>query len=266
MRLADREPTHSWVRFELPSDLFESVLCHFDYVSAVGDEAGSATKLLEHRRFRFRSQGELWQWARDVEESGWGHEFNLYMAGDIAVFKDIGTGSAERRKLSRPVEYALRHALPIAFIAPSAVGVELEQAGYGWIDLSIAIGDDNATIALSDNFDPFPVLLEWLQAIAGGDLPVACEIDEEGSWKKLVSHSFGRDRLLIAVLDRQSETEFVAGVVERLAFLNAFREELTGFFQDPKRFEQFKWRSTEDTDDDQQPYLHRILSHPFIGG
>ena len=264
LRLTEREPTDSWIGFELASDVFETVLCHFDYVSAVGDEAGGATKLLEHRPFRFRSQGELWQWARDVEEFGWGHSFNLYLVGDIAVFGDIGAGLPERRKLLRPVEYALRYALPDPSIAPSPVSVELEQAGYGWIDLRIALGDLTASITLSDAHDPFPVLLEWLQVIATGDLPVTLEIDEESARKKLLAHAFGRDRLLFAVLDARAETEFVAGVVERATLLDAFRRELTGFFQDSKRFDPSKWRRADDSRG--QRYPDGILGHVFLAG
>ena len=160
-----------------------------------------------------------------------------------------------------------RYAVPNSSIASFPVGVKLEMIGYGWVYLHISLGEKTAEIHLSDVFDPFPELLDWLQAVATGDFPAEFDINEEGTFKTLVVHAFERDRLLFAVLGTFSETELVAGVVDRNALVAEFRRELNGFFRNREQFIPSEWvitREEEKQEDENHLYLDRILGHPFL--
>lgn len=106
-----------------------------------------------------------------------------------------------------------------------------------------------------------PELLEWLQFLATGDLPIGVAIDEEGSEARIVAHSCGEGRLIVAVLDRWENTVRTAGVVETEGFVAAFRRELTDFLQN--RFDVRSWRYHE-AEEDQGAYRDGLLKHPFL--
>jgi len=61
------------------------------------------------------------------------------------------------------------------------------MTGAGWLGgLRISLGEKTAEIRLSYAYDPFPELLDWLQAVATGDFPEEFEICGEGPLKTLV--------------------------------------------------------------------------------
>lgn len=69
------------------------------------------------------------------------------------------------------------------------------QFGYpadGWVLLSLLTTAYNGslTIHLSDTYDPFWDLIDWLKAIAGHELPASFKIDEEGNYKELIVRSY----------------------------------------------------------------------------
>lgn len=58
----------------------------------------------------------------------------------------------------------------------------------GWVLLSLLTTAYNGslTIHLSDTYDPFWDMVDWLKAIADGNLPASFKIDEEGNYKELI--------------------------------------------------------------------------------
>jgi hypothetical protein len=68
------------------------------------------------------------------------------------------------------------------------VAVQFGYNEYGWVMLGVLATAFNQTVILrlSDAFDPFPRLLEWLEKIADGLLPARWCIDEEGIKKELI--------------------------------------------------------------------------------
>lgn len=233
LRLLDKEPTFPWVRFEPTAKAFLGVLSHCEYVTAVSDERSVSTRVLEHAAFQFKSHGELLEWAGlHAHPSECIEPFSLFLSGDLAGVPDMLSDAKDRKTMFRPSEYAMRFSVPDVSVPSASVGVQLEHCA--WVTLRITLGEQDIEIYLSDVFDPFPSLFEWLQAISMNDLPIGIEIDEEGSEKTLVAHEFDADRLLVAVLDNWDRTEFGAAVVERNAFLAAFRSELNDFLRDHK--------------------------------
>ena len=114
LQLLDKEPTCSWVRFELLSEVFRDVLSHCEYVTAVSDKEGASTHVLEHAPFKFESHSELLEWADlDTRSHLPMKRFALFLANDLSRGpKDMLLGSWERKMMFRPYGYAMRFTFP----------------------------------------------------------------------------------------------------------------------------------------------------------
>jgi hypothetical protein len=72
------------------------------------------------------------------------------------------------------------------------LSVQFGYAKHGWVLMGlIATGyNQSLVLHLSNTFDPFEKLLEWLGAIAEGKLPATLRIDEEGVEKELIVSAY----------------------------------------------------------------------------
>ena len=263
LRLLDREPISSWVRFEFAPEIFREVLSDCEYITAVSDQEDMPTRILEHVPFKFESRGELLEWSdMDMRLYHGIQPFALFLANDLSRVRDMFSGTWERKTMFRPSEYAMRFSVPDASVSSADIGIHFEDDGFGWVILRITLGEQVIQIDLSHAYDPFPSLLEWLQAILVSDLPIGFEIDEEGTEKWLIAHVFDTGRLLFAVLDKWDRTEFGAAVVDRDALLAAFHKELNDFLRDPGRFNTDDWEATDILG--RESYWADLLGHSFL--
>lgn len=261
LRLVDREPIERWACLTLSDEVFSDILRHLDYVTAVEDSKGRLTRILEHAPFAWSSRGALIDWSVDEDRDTPIHPFRLYLATDVGSLSEPSWKNDGRWSF-RPASYWSAFALPDEAARAAGVSVRLTQRGYGWIDLDIRFGERTERVLLSDVFDPLPALLDWLQAVSDGDLPIGVEVDEEGTVAGLVAHAFGEDRLLVAVLDRLDETERAAAMVERDGFVAALREEFRRFLN--SEFRVGDWIDWIDGPEEADRYRRRLLAHPFI--
>ena len=84
------------------------------------------------------------------------------------------------------------------------LSVHFGYPSYGWVLLSLlsTAYNEHLVIYLSDAFDPFWDLIDWLNQIADGNLPATFTIDEEGQCKELIVKNYsGR-------FDKYSDIEF----------------------------------------------------------
>lgn len=262
LRLADREPVQGWTRFVVNPAVYADVLGRCNYVTAMADERGQTSRVLDHAPFAWTSHGAMLDWGLGDDPSMPVSPFHLYLATDIGGLSDPFDRYRDRRWQFRPVSYWHPFTCPAESAPTSPVSVRLTQGetDYGWIDLDLGLGEGTARITLSDVYDPLPALLDWLKAVEDGDLPLGVTVDEEGSEAWLIAHAFDEDRLLVTVLDRWEQTERASAVVDRMAFLRAVREEFMRFLKSELCMD--RWRTLEDDDDG---YLSMLLAHPFIG-
>lgn len=264
-RPADMARVDAWARLTLDRDVFSRLSQAFDYVTVLLDGPGQPTKVLERAPFCWTSQGDLLDWCMGAEEPKYLQApFHLYLAAEVEGIRPSLLESGDRKWLVRPDAYWEPFTRPTP--GKDTVGVVIrlkqEKTDYGWVDLEIGLGDRTAIVILSDVYDPFPSLLNWLLATAEDDLPLAIDIDEESSKARLVAHALEEDRLLVAVLDCWEETSRAAAVVSRNDFLDAFRAELARFLShglSPER-----WQVLEEDDEKGTPYVERLLAHPFL--
>lgn len=257
LRMVDKQPVRYWTRFCFTPEATQSVLREFDYVTAVADAPGQPIRMIEHEAFRWMSHGDLLDWSQlDRGGDALIQPFQLYMVSALSSRCAGLAGVAERRRLFRPLEYWTGVAAPNREINRERLVVRFDQ-----FQLLLTLGESTAEIVLSEIYDPFPELLEWLQFVATGDLPIGVAIDEDGSEACMVAHSCGEGRLLVAVLDRWEETVRTAGVVETGEFVAAFHDELTDFLQNC--FDVQSWLYHE-TEEEQAAYRDELLNHPFL--
>ncbi len=257
LRMVDKEPLTGWTRFYFTPEAAQSVLCEFNYVAAVEDGPGQPIRMIEHEAFRWKSHGDLLDWCQlDSGEDASMVPFQLYMVSALSARSVLFAGAEERRRLFRPLAYWAGIMTPHHDMAMDQLMVRVDQ-----YQLLLTLGERTAEIALSEIYDPFPELLEWLQCLASGDLSIGVTIDEDGSEAQIVAHSGGKGRLIIAVLDRWENTVRIAGVVETEGFLAAFRRELADFLQN--RFDVQSWLYHE-AEEDQTAYRDELLKHPFL--
>lgn len=257
LRMVDKEPVTRWTRFYFTPEATQTVLREFDYVTAAEDGPGQPIRILEHEAFRWTSHGDLLDWCQlDSGEDTSIIPFQLYMVSALSARSGLCADTKERERLFRPLEYWVGATTPNRDIHMDRLMVRLEP-----YQLLLTLGERTAEITLSEIYDPFPELLEWLQFLATGDLPIGVTIDEDGSEARLVAHSCGEDRLIVAVLDLWENTVRTSGVVETEEFLSAFRRELTDFLQN--RFDVQAWLYHEDQEE-QVAYRDELLRRAFL--
>ncbi len=259
LKMVDNNSVTRWTRFYFTPEATQSVLRGFDYVTAVEDRPGQPIRILEHEAFRWTSHGHLLDWCQlDSREDLPINPFRLYMVSALSARSAGLAGAEERRRLYRPLEYWTGANTP-----NREMNMDRLIIGFDRFQLLLTLGERTAEIVLSEICDPFPELLEWLQCLAAGDLPIGVAIDEDGSEAHIVAHSCGEGRLLIAVLDRWENAVRTAGVVETGEFLSAFRLELADFLRN--RFDVQSWLYHEN-EEEQSAYRDELLQHPFLVG
>jgi hypothetical protein len=155
---------------------------------------------------------------------------------------------------------------PIETVTHVPAWIKLSQGpkDFGWIDLTIRLGDKETLIMMSDVYDPFSSLLAWLQAPREGDLPIGIDIDEESEVCRIVAFPSNEKLLLISAFDRYFETDRVTAAVDRDVFLCVFRDALSDFIR--LQMDVPRWLSdgSEEGDPEVAEYRDRLLAHPFL--
>lgn len=110
----------------------------------------------------------------------------FFVCANTDALVDYYTERRARTGLGTPTEdpakwFVVRPGLPDA-----RIGIRLEMRAYGWARLYMSLDAADATISLSDVYDPFAELVAWGREIDEGDLPIPMEIDEEGKTAVLV--------------------------------------------------------------------------------
>lgn len=145
-----------------------------------------------------------------------------------------------RKSLFRPDDYPAPAGAPYSTDVCSAVEVRMGRDEGRMECWYVSFGNRTVDIPFSeDGQHQLPALLEWLQTVSRGDLPIAIELDDEGLVTTMIAHASGPARLFVRVIEPwDEETDAVAAVVDRDSFLDAFRSELERLlrrrFPDPR--------------------------------
>lgn len=89
------------------------------------------------------------------------------------------------------------------------ITVCFSHASAGWIQLWISGTAflQHMTIYMSHVSDPFPEMIEWLEAVAENRLPASLAIDEEGVGKTLIALPLDDGRIDLQIQDALYEEE-----------------------------------------------------------
>ena len=264
LRIVDKEPVRRWIRLELSREVFPRLLSQLDYVTSLLDGPDLPCGTLERTAFPWSSYGGFLEWCIGYNAETALYPFHLFLATEVEKAENFSLGSSDRSRFRRPPDYWSRFTIPSPDAETSLVTVRFTQDQvYGWAELEMVFGDRKALVTLSNAYDPFPPLLEWLRMVMEDDLPIAIDIDEEGSVARVSAHAFDETRILVAVVDHYDEIARAEAVVEREDFLSAFRTEYLRFFR--QEFSVDDWIG-DWPEEDVARYLDALLNHPFLSG
>ena len=267
--LDDKETLDGFFALKPSPGLFQRLQASFDYVTAVLDNPAGTVRVTGTSPFTWRSYGDLMEWyhtLRGAERSGdWSPLTPFFVCANTDALYDYFTERLARTGLRTPTEdpskwFVLRPGLPDA-----RIGIRLEMREYGWARLCLSLDAADATISLSDVYDPFVELVAWGREIDEGDLPIQMEIDEEGKTAVLtVLCTNDPGRVLLRVTRDDSDEFMLEGIVARTALAAALKAELIRFFTtefDPQHWDVGRGRDAE------EGYIQtrdRVLNHPWL--
>lgn len=269
LRLADQETLDGFFALQPGPGLFQRLHASFDYVTAVLDNPAGTVHITGTSPFAWRSYGELMEWyhtRRGAERAGaWSPLTPFFVCANTDALYDYFTERWGRTGLRTPTEdpskwFVLRPALPDA-----RIGIRLKMREYGWTRLCLSLDASDATISLSEVYDPFDELVAWGREIDEGDLPIQMEIDEEGKTAVLtVLCTNDPARVLLRVTKDDADAILLEGIVARTALAAALKAELIRFFTtefDPQHWDVGRGR------DAQEGYIQtrdRVLNHTWL--
>lgn len=113
------------------------------------------------------------------------------------------------------------------------VKVIFQECDAGWIFFSVAAGSQSVDCRASEVFDPFPKLVAWLEAIAGGTQASSFIVDEEGREKEFKALGGHGGSLRLRIEDRDTHNVLLEAVVDRRQCVGEFYHTLRAFAESP---------------------------------
>ena len=250
---------------EPTDDCLRMLFDHFGYIEGILDDPDGEATPESYSRFRWTTYGSLMEWFHSDLRNDFGawelvriHLLFEAPEGVAALDMFRGHGEMKRPEIALDKFFQLKPGLE-----PSQAHFTSSVHNFGFGDFTIRIGHTERTLFLSDAYPPYEYLIRWLQEMECGNLPVRIEMEEEGPTTYLEAHPTGDDNLVLFVHgDKYAETVFIQNIVDRLQFVNNFREELAGFIKEA--FDENKW--------DEPLYSHEknlaetLLADPWLHG
>lgn len=259
-----------FVALQRSSGLFETLTAHFRYLTLIDDNPETGAWPLEWQAFRWPGYGQFMEWLYSAPHAGgwqgsWRH-CDAYLVYDQTGVLGDSWRISDTSALSQPAFPSMRPLRVAPDVNNTPVHVQFSMGHHGWAHLTIALGDAECRIRLSDVFPPFENILSWTRAVARGDLPMQVDIDEEGTEKSLiVLDLYSADRVLFAVKDRWNSDLFLEAVVSRTDLVTQFRNGLREFFL--HEFDPEHWRTARNSYDEPIPdtrFKTRMLADPWL--
>lgn len=269
MRISDLERIDSWVLFDISSQIIKDVLNKFDYVTGFHNQSDQTIAISQHQQFKWSSYGELLEWF--VENDLRRGDLSLYYANDFAAINNIVKTREGKVYIFRPPNYGEKFTLPNPQLPACGLVIEFFQGehDFDWIDMTIKSGEEQAEITFSGVYDPFPGLLDWLQAIADNDMPVGVTVDEEYSLVDISAFSFPENNVQLVIVDRNKNELRGSFLIEKEEMLKVFRREFADLFFN--RLDTKRWSNCCETDSEGDyieakftKYVKRLFAHPFL--
>lgn len=112
------------------------------------------------------------------------------------------------------------------------LGIHFLMLEYGWAELHFHLNEYTNVIRLSDVFDPFEGLMNWLANIADNHLPAEIYINEEGFISLLHINRHDDEHIRFSIHNAKNNETFMNIICHQATFEQQFRTELIRFFQE----------------------------------
>ncbi|MBS0466598.1 MAG: hypothetical protein JSS31_06670 [Proteobacteria bacterium] len=282
----DPAGVQGWTQWALTPAVFQQVLRHFDYASALYDAALEAApdampetlpetvRIAAQQPFAFANHGALLEWAGLEASDHSTLVFRLFLLDEAPPPIAPATG-IDSSRWQRPSTYwatALRN-------PQTDIRVQLKQPpqAYGVITLFMHLGGSSMEMELLYYHTDLLELLDWLHSQAQHRLPTELTIEEDMEETQLIVHpdplpeAQASPRLLVAAVRNDFEDEVIlaATMVDAQNYFSAWRQawhDLLAHGLDMPRWHM----TTEDNNADatlltmQQANLQALHEHPFL--
>lgn len=131
--------------------------------------------------------------------------------------------------------------IPI-FEGTKKLNVEFAETDYGWIYLTLTIGENSYQTRFSEVFDPLPRFKYWLEAISVGVQQCSFSFDPEGDEIKFDFESIAWNRKLFTVSYAYGEINefFLSDYIDRKHLVETFYCGFRDFCNSPN-FNKYNW-------------------------
>lgn len=120
--------------------------------------------------------------------------------------------------------------------------IDFEGTDFGWIYLTLTIGENSYQTRFSEVYDPLPSFKRWLEAVSIGVQQCSFSFETEGEEIKFDFESITWERKLFTVsYDYRENDEFLlSDYVDRKQLVEAFYHGFLNFSESP-RFNRYYW-------------------------
>lgn len=267
LRIPDKERLDAFFALEASSAFFARLHREFEYVTEIEDDPARVARIVETQPFGWRSHGELLEWYHEVYglDMAWVPYTPFFVFGDTGVLASFYQERWVNNSLNVPAEDFSKWFAIRSDVANADFGIRLEMREYGWAYLHLRVGDASVIIQMSDVYDPFETFIEWSRKIEEGDVPIAMEIDEEGSEKVLsIYRTADPDRVLLIVSEKYDNRIHLDGILSRPALAGALKQEIARFFESEFAPEHWERSEQDEGEDDFIPLKQRVLAHSWF--
>lgn len=135
----------------------------------------------------------------------------------------------------------------------SDIDVNFGETEFGWQPVFFSAGDSSASFRASELFDPFPEILQWLEATARGEHRRVI-INQEGSYRELLALPAGdQERVRIAIAHASHWEDNFREInldidIDRYRFVEAYYNALRAHAQS-KNYDPNQWAAIPLKDD-----------------
>ena len=243
---------NGYIAFKIVKEIYSKLLTRgFHYVTKMLDTQGRAIEILDKREFRYDKYtkfleaiyGEENLLKREIVPFRLVYVFENTTVGQYFKYENFWDKSYSIPAQKLQNYFDIKKSCKVKNIH----NIEMDDRGYGWIDITIETFSSKLILKCSDVFDPFLNLYNWLHLIKSDDRNHSIIIDEEGIDKTVEAYPF-EDKLYLVIRNNGYDKEvYFEGVVDRDYFANHFLNRLEDFllnkFNSNKK-EQF-WRGEE---------------------
>lgn len=240
---------NGYISFKIKPEIYSELLSKgFYYVTKILDKQGGVIEVLDQKEFQYDKYTKFLE-AIYEEENLLKREIVPFRLTYVFENATLGQYFNYDKHWGNPYSIPLQNLQNYFDVKKDCKlekihTIEIEDKGYGWIDISMEASNSKFTLKCSDAFDPFLDIYNWLHLVKSDNRNYSFQVDEEGVVKKIEAYPFGDKLYIIVHDDGYEKVIFFEGILNRDDFVDNFLSILEDFLLNKfnANKEQQSWR------------------------